>query len=127
MQYIVKVVFGCVAAVACGMLYAIYLSTYHDRKFWFSTRRVGDGILWVCSICFERPCHINSELQCVLIKELEREITFQEGSGLYYYYYKHMLAAPLFERGTVASLFLAKKDFFKNLATHSTKTEAYLN
>uniref|UniRef100_A0A7N6FCS2 Dpy-19 like 4 n=1 Tax=Anabas testudineus TaxID=64144 RepID=A0A7N6FCS2_ANATE len=65
-----QVFFGCLAAVACGMLYAVYLSTYHDRKFWFSTRQ-----------------------------ELEREITFQAGSGLYYYYYKHMLAAPSFERG----------------------------
>uniref|UniRef100_H3CF34 Dpy-19 like 4 n=2 Tax=Tetraodon nigroviridis TaxID=99883 RepID=H3CF34_TETNG len=56
---------GCVAAVACGMLYAVYLSAYHGRKFWFSTKQ-----------------------------ELEREITFQDGSGLYYYYYKHMLTAP---------------------------------
>ncbi|XP_051811018.1 probable C-mannosyltransferase DPY19L4 isoform X1 [Acanthochromis polyacanthus] len=70
LQRLVRVFFGCVAAVACGMLYAVYLSTYHDRKFWFSTKQ-----------------------------ELEREITFQEGSGLYYYYYKHMLAAPSFERG----------------------------
>uniref|UniRef100_A0A671YUD1 Dpy-19 like 4 n=1 Tax=Sparus aurata TaxID=8175 RepID=A0A671YUD1_SPAAU len=70
LQCLVRVFFGCLAAVACGMLYAVYLSTYHDRKFWFSTRQ-----------------------------ELEREITFQEGSGLYYYYYKHMLTAPSFERG----------------------------
>uniref|UniRef100_A0A3Q1BHL6 Dpy-19 like 4 n=1 Tax=Amphiprion ocellaris TaxID=80972 RepID=A0A3Q1BHL6_AMPOC len=70
LQRLVRVFFGCLAAVACGMLYAVYLSTYHDRKFWFSTKQ-----------------------------ELEREITFQEGSGLYYYYYKHMLAAPSFERG----------------------------
>lgn len=69
-QFIVKGIFGCVAAVACGMLYGIYLSTYHDRKFWFSTRQ-----------------------------ELERELTFQEGSGLYYYYYKYMLTAPSFEQG----------------------------
>ncbi|XP_029022278.1 probable C-mannosyltransferase DPY19L4 isoform X1 [Betta splendens] len=70
LQRLLRVLFGCLAAVACGMLYAVYLSTYHDRKFWFSTRQ-----------------------------ELEREITFQEGSGLYYYYYKHMLAAPSFGRG----------------------------
>ncbi|XP_020508074.2 probable C-mannosyltransferase DPY19L4 isoform X2 [Labrus bergylta] len=70
LQRLVRVFFGCLAAVACGILYAFFLSTYHDRKFWFSTRQ-----------------------------ELEREITFQEGSGLYYYYYKHMLAAPSFERG----------------------------
>uniref|UniRef100_A0A8C6SR17 Dpy-19 like 4 n=1 Tax=Neogobius melanostomus TaxID=47308 RepID=A0A8C6SR17_9GOBI len=62
--------FGCVAAVACGVLYAAYLSAYHDRKFWFSARQ-----------------------------ELEREITFQAGSGMYYYYYKKMLAAPSFQRG----------------------------
>ncbi|XP_049458927.1 probable C-mannosyltransferase DPY19L4 isoform X1 [Epinephelus fuscoguttatus] len=70
LQRMVRVFFGCLAAVACGMLYAAYLSAYHDRKFWFSSRQ-----------------------------ELEREITFQEGSGLYYYYYKHMLTAPSFERG----------------------------
>lgn len=69
-QRLVRGVFGCVAAVACGMLYAAYLSAYHDRKFWFSARQ-----------------------------ELEREITFQAGSGMYYYYYKKMLAAPSFQRG----------------------------
>ncbi|CAB1345699.1 unnamed protein product [Coregonus sp. 'balchen'] len=35
----------------------------------------------------------------ILYQELEREITFQGGSGLYYYYYKHMLTAPSFESG----------------------------
>ncbi|KAF3834262.1 hypothetical protein F7725_025466 [Dissostichus mawsoni] len=70
LQRLVRVFFGCLAAVACGMLYAAYLSAYHDRKFWFSTRQ-----------------------------ELEREITFQGGSGLYYYYYKQMLTATPFDRG----------------------------
>lgn len=42
LQRVVKLFFGCVAAVACGMLYAVYLSTYHDRKFWFSTKQVCD-------------------------------------------------------------------------------------
>ncbi|XP_067111690.1 probable C-mannosyltransferase DPY19L4 [Osmerus mordax] len=70
LQRLVKLFFGCLAAVTCGMMYAVYLSTYHERKFWFSSRQ-----------------------------ELEREITFQGGSGLYYYYYKHMLTAPSFERG----------------------------
>lgn len=42
LQRMVKLFFGCVAAVACGMLYAVYLSTYHDRKFWFSTKQVCD-------------------------------------------------------------------------------------
>uniref|UniRef100_A0A665TRT2 Dpy-19 like 4 n=1 Tax=Echeneis naucrates TaxID=173247 RepID=A0A665TRT2_ECHNA len=70
LQRLVRVFFGCLAAVACGMLYAVYLSTYHDRKYWFSIRQ-----------------------------DLEREVTFQEGSGLYYYYYKQMLTAPSFERG----------------------------
>uniref|UniRef100_A0AAV2K4B8 Uncharacterized protein n=1 Tax=Knipowitschia caucasica TaxID=637954 RepID=A0AAV2K4B8_KNICA len=69
-QRLVRGVSGSVAAVACGILYAAYLSAYHDRKFWFSARQ-----------------------------ELEREITFQAGSGMYYYYYKHMLAAPSFQRG----------------------------
>uniref|UniRef100_A0A6Q2ZBL3 Uncharacterized protein n=1 Tax=Esox lucius TaxID=8010 RepID=A0A6Q2ZBL3_ESOLU len=69
-QRLVKLFFGCLAAVTCGMMYAVYLSTYHERKFWFSSRQ-----------------------------ELEREITFQGGSGVYYYYYKHMLTAPSFERG----------------------------
>ncbi|KAK5854672.1 hypothetical protein PBY51_004847 [Eleginops maclovinus] len=70
LQRLVRVFFGSLAAVACGMLYAAYLSAYHDRKFWFSTRQ-----------------------------ELEREITFQGGSGLYYYYYKQMLTATPFDRG----------------------------
>ncbi|KAM8883214.1 putative C-mannosyltransferase DPY19L4 [Synchiropus picturatus] len=65
-----RTLLGCVAAVGCGLLFAAYLFTYHDRKFWFSTRQ-----------------------------ELEREITFQEGSGIYYYYYKHMLNSASFQRG----------------------------
>ncbi|XP_053345143.1 probable C-mannosyltransferase DPY19L4 [Clarias gariepinus] len=69
-QRLAKLFVGCLAAVTCGMMYAVYLSTYHERKFWFSTRQ-----------------------------ELEREITFQGGSGLYYYYYKHMLIASSFEKG----------------------------
>ncbi|XP_036371494.1 probable C-mannosyltransferase DPY19L4 [Megalops cyprinoides] len=69
-QRLVKLFFGCLAAVTCGMMYAVYLSTYHERKFWFSSRQ-----------------------------ELEREITFLGGSGLYYYYYKHMLTVPSFKRG----------------------------
>ncbi|MCJ8735670.1 hypothetical protein PDJAM_G00249900 [Pangasius djambal] len=69
-QRLAKLLIGCLAAVTCGMMYAVYLSTYHERKFWFSTRQ-----------------------------ELEREITFQGGSGLYYYYYKHMLFASSFEKG----------------------------
>ncbi|KAM6904289.1 putative C-mannosyltransferase DPY19L4 [Lycodopsis pacificus] len=70
LQRLARLFFGCLAAVACGVLYATYMSLYHDRKFWFSIRQ-----------------------------EVEREITFQGGSGLYYYYYKHMLTAPSFERG----------------------------
>ncbi|XP_047239438.1 probable C-mannosyltransferase DPY19L4 isoform X2 [Girardinichthys multiradiatus] len=70
LQYLLRMFFGFLAAVACGMLYAGHLSGYHDRKFWFSTRQ-----------------------------ELEREISFQGGSGLYYHYYKRMLAAPSFDRG----------------------------
>ncbi|KPP76910.1 hypothetical protein Z043_103709, partial [Scleropages formosus] len=70
LQHLVKLFFGCLAAVTCGMMYAVYLSTYHERKFWFSSRQ-----------------------------ELEREITFQGGNGLYYYYYKYMLAASSFEKG----------------------------
>lgn len=69
-QRLAKLFIGCLAAVTCGMMYAVYLSTYHERKFWFSSRQ-----------------------------ELEREITFQGGSGLYYYYYKHMLFASSFEKG----------------------------
>ncbi|XP_011792590.1 PREDICTED: probable C-mannosyltransferase DPY19L4 [Colobus angolensis palliatus] len=52
------------------MMYALYLSAYHERKFWFSNRQ-----------------------------ELEREITFQGDSAIYYSYYKDMLKAPSFERG----------------------------
>nr|XP_044599909.1 probable C-mannosyltransferase DPY19L4 isoform X3 [Equus asinus] len=44
--------------------------SYHERRFWFSNRQ-----------------------------ELEREITFQGDSAIYYSYYKDMLKAPSFERG----------------------------
>lgn len=95
-QFIVKGIFGCVAAVACGLLYGIYLSTYHDRKFWFSTRQVGAGVFSsLLLMCFQYEFFTFF----LSLKELERELTFQEGSGLYYYYYKHMLTAPSFERG----------------------------
>ncbi|XP_067887677.1 probable C-mannosyltransferase DPY19L4 isoform X4 [Heterodontus francisci] len=66
----VKVFFGSWAAIASGMLYAVYLSTFHERKFWFSSRQ-----------------------------DLEREISFQEDSGLYYYYYKKMLQATSIQEG----------------------------
>ncbi|CAO2581115.1 Probable C-mannosyltransferase DPY19L4 [Lemmus lemmus] len=51
-------------------MHVFYLSAYHERKFWFSNRQ-----------------------------ELEREITFQGDSAIYYSYYKDMLKAPSFERG----------------------------
>jgi hypothetical protein len=35
----------------------------------------------------------------VSLQELEREITFQGDSAIYYSYYKDMLKAPSFERG----------------------------
>ncbi|XP_075776478.1 putative C-mannosyltransferase DPY19L4 isoform X3 [Pelodiscus sinensis] len=69
-QRFAKLFFGCVAAVTSGMMYAVYLSTYHERKFWFSSRQ-----------------------------ELEREITFQGDSAIYYSFYKELLKAPSFERG----------------------------
>ncbi|KAJ3609761.1 hypothetical protein NHX12_024272 [Muraenolepis orangiensis] len=71
-QRVVKLFFGCMAAMTCGVVYTGYLSTYHDRKFWFSSRQ-----------------------------ELEREISLQGGSGFYYYYYKHMLSVPSFEMGVL--------------------------
>ena len=43
-------------------------------------------------------------------QELEREITFQAGSGLYYYYYKQLLAAPSFERGSSHFCFLPRTE-----------------
>ncbi|KAM6454680.1 putative C-mannosyltransferase DPY19L4 isoform 6-T6 [Liasis olivaceus] len=65
-----KLFFGCVTAVISGMMYAIYLSTYHERKFWFSGR-----------------------------PELEREITFQGDSAIYYSFYKELLKASSFKKG----------------------------
>lgn len=61
LQRVVKVFFGCVAAVACGMLYAVYLSTYHDRKFWFSARQVGDKCYDSVSV-FALHCHVNTKM-----------------------------------------------------------------
>uniref|UniRef100_A0A3Q2QEK6 Dpy-19 like 4 n=1 Tax=Fundulus heteroclitus TaxID=8078 RepID=A0A3Q2QEK6_FUNHE len=46
--------FGFLAAVACGMLYAGYLSGYHDRKFWFSTRQVS-GCVFLLLWCGKVP------------------------------------------------------------------------
>ncbi|XP_012867885.1 PREDICTED: probable C-mannosyltransferase DPY19L4 isoform X2 [Dipodomys ordii] len=69
-QRFAKLFIGCLAAVTSGMMYALYLSAYHERKFWFSNRQ-----------------------------ELEREITFKGDSAIYYSYYKDMLKAPSFERG----------------------------
>lgn len=45
-----RMMFGAMAAVACGMLYAGYLSGFHDRKFWFSSRQVG-GACSLCCVC----------------------------------------------------------------------------
>ncbi|KAB1258141.1 putative C-mannosyltransferase DPY19L4 [Camelus dromedarius] len=70
LQRFAKIFIGCLAAVTSGMIYALYLSAYHERKFWFSNRQ-----------------------------ELEREVTFQGDSAIYYSYYKDMLKAPSFERG----------------------------
>ncbi|XP_036088777.1 probable C-mannosyltransferase DPY19L4 [Rousettus aegyptiacus] len=39
-QHFAKIFIGCLAAVTSGMMYALYLSAYHERKFWFSTRQV---------------------------------------------------------------------------------------
>ncbi|XP_049606479.1 probable C-mannosyltransferase DPY19L4 isoform X1 [Syngnathus scovelli] len=68
-QRVLRLLFGSLAAVACGTLYAAYLSAFHERKFWFSMRQ-----------------------------EVERELTFQGGSAIYYYYYKRMVAATSFDR-----------------------------
>ncbi|XP_044150199.1 probable C-mannosyltransferase DPY19L4 isoform X3 [Bufo gargarizans] len=70
LQRFAKLFVGCLVTVTSGMMYAVYLSTYHERKFWFSSRR-----------------------------DLEREITFQGDGAVYYSFYKDMLRAPSFERG----------------------------
>ncbi|XP_043922474.1 probable C-mannosyltransferase DPY19L4 isoform X2 [Protopterus annectens] len=69
-QRFIKLFIGSLAAVISGLMYAIYLSTYHERRFWFSSRQ-----------------------------DLEREITFQSDSGFYYHYYKKLLKASSFSRG----------------------------
>lgn len=43
-QRFAKLFFGCLAAVTSGMMYAVYLSTYHERKFWFSSRQVKNKV-----------------------------------------------------------------------------------
>ncbi|MEE6463528.1 hypothetical protein FKM82_005942 [Ascaphus truei] len=40
LQRFAKLFFGCLAAASSGMMYVVYLSTYHERKFWSSSRRV---------------------------------------------------------------------------------------
>ncbi|GAA6087513.1 probable C-mannosyltransferase DPY19L4, partial [Tachysurus ichikawai] len=91
-QRLAKLFIGCLAAVTCGMMYAVYLSTYHERKFWFSTRQ-----------------------------ELEREITFQGGSGLYYYYYKHMLFASSFEKGNTTLLGFCSHPGVSNMSNYDVQ------
>ncbi|XP_068093773.1 probable C-mannosyltransferase DPY19L4 isoform X2 [Hyperolius riggenbachi] len=69
-QRFAKLFVGCLVTITSGMMYAVYLSTYHERKFWFSSRR-----------------------------DLEKEVTFQGDGAVYYSFYKDMLRAPSFERG----------------------------
>ncbi|XP_054841871.1 probable C-mannosyltransferase DPY19L4 [Eublepharis macularius] len=46
-----KLFFGCVAAIVSGMMYAMYLSTYHERKFWFSGRPVFMNLPVTTELC----------------------------------------------------------------------------
>lgn len=43
-----------------------------------------------------------------VFQEVERELSFLGGSGLYYHYYKQMLAAASFSRGTCRSALRVK-------------------
>ncbi|KAM4688081.1 putative C-mannosyltransferase DPY19L4 [Discoglossus pictus] len=70
LQRIAELFFGCLVAITCGMMYTVYLSAYHERKFWFSSRR-----------------------------DLEREVIFQGEGAVYYSFYKDMVRASSFGRG----------------------------
>lgn len=89
-QRFAKLFVGCLVMVTSGMIYAIYLSTYHERKFWFSSRR-----------------------------DLDREITFQGDGAVYYSFYKDMLRAPSFERGMVICKTKSIKHMVSSLALGS--------
>nr|XP_006003507.1 PREDICTED: probable C-mannosyltransferase DPY19L4 isoform X2 [Latimeria chalumnae] len=88
LQRLMKLFFGCMSAVISGMTYAVYLSTYHERRFWFSSRQ-----------------------------DFEREITFQADSGIYYSYYKQMLKAPTLQRGLLELAFDNKTVSLKTINT----------
>lgn len=82
--------------VACFMLFICQHIMTGSSGFQ-QGRWVTDGSLYIFTAL---PYYTSFEMHFDVFQELEREITFQEGSGLYYYYYKHMLTAPSFERGT---------------------------
>ncbi|XP_073532880.1 probable C-mannosyltransferase DPY19L4 [Phyllobates terribilis] len=71
-QQFTKLFVGCLLTVTIGMVYAVYLSTFHERKFWVSNRR-----------------------------DVDREITFQGDGAIYYSFYKDLLRAPTLERGII--------------------------
>ncbi|KAJ8247353.1 hypothetical protein GJAV_G00245400 [Gymnothorax javanicus] len=71
--------------VFLGLLSSIYVATLHENDLWFSN-----------------------------IKEVEREISFRTECGLYYSYYKQMLAAPSIQQGL--------SDLINDNATESRRT-----
>ncbi|KAM4028866.1 putative C-mannosyltransferase DPY19L4 isoform 2-T2 [Anomaloglossus baeobatrachus] len=76
LQWYLKILVGCLLMLIIGIMYVVYLSIFHERKFWFSSR-----------------------------KDIDREITFQGDGAIYYSFYKDMLRAPTFERGIIELLY----------------------
>ncbi|KAL7978898.1 hypothetical protein Chor_013387 [Crotalus horridus] len=91
----VSLVAGGIVGLSLGILTSVYISTLHENDLWFSN-----------------------------IKEVEREISFRTECGLYYSYYKQMLAAPSIQQGGDATFSLLFHGAGLHSLMYDNKTES---
>ncbi|KAK9392747.1 putative C-mannosyltransferase DPY19L3 [Crotalus adamanteus] len=82
----VSLVAGGIVGLFLGILTSVYISTLHENDLWFSN-----------------------------IKEVEREISFRTECGLYYSYYKQMLAAPSIQQGLYSLIYDNKTESMRTI------------
>uniref|UniRef100_A0A8C6XLB6 Dpy-19 like C-mannosyltransferase 3 n=1 Tax=Naja naja TaxID=35670 RepID=A0A8C6XLB6_NAJNA len=82
----VSLVVGGIVGLFLGTLTSVYISTLHENDLWFSN-----------------------------IKEVEREISFRTECGLYYSYYKQMLAAPSIQQGLHSLIYDNKTESMRTI------------
>ncbi|XP_058011329.1 probable C-mannosyltransferase DPY19L3 isoform X2 [Ahaetulla prasina] len=82
----VSLVVGGIVGLFLGILTSVYISTLHENDLWFSN-----------------------------IKEVEREISFRTECGLYYSYYKQMLAAPSIQQGLHSLIYDNKTESMRTI------------